>query len=74
MNERPRGEGMQRAVGELLCCPFCLGAWVAAFFAYGLVLSPPLTRLIAGIFATKAVADFLHLGYGAAAEAVNKQE
>jgi uncharacterized protein DUF1360 len=74
VNEEPRGEGMQRALGELLTCPFCLGAWVAAFLAYGLVLSPPLTRFLAGILATYAVADFFQLAYGAAAEAVGKKE
>jgi hypothetical protein len=72
VNEKPRGEGMRRALGELLTCPFCMATWVAAFFAYALVLSPPLTRLIASIFASHALADFLQLAYGAAAESVQK--
>jgi len=66
VNETARGEGMQKAIGELLTCPFCLGMWVAAFFAYGLVLAPPLTRLIATILTTKAISDSLHLAYTAA--------
>jgi hypothetical protein len=49
-----------------------MATWVAAFFAYALVLSPPLTRLIASIFASHALADFLQLAYGAAAESVQK--
>jgi hypothetical protein len=74
VDEEPRGEGLQRAVGELLTCPFCLGAWVAAFLAYGLVLSPPLTRLVAGILATHALADFLQFGFADAARNAEKQQ
>src|SRR5215208_7232443 len=29
VEERPRGTGLRRAIGELLFCPFCLGQWVA---------------------------------------------
>jgi len=71
LNEMPRGEGFQRTVGELLTCPFCLGMWVAAFFAYGLVLAPPLTRLFATILASKAISDGLHLAYTAACKSVD---
>src|ERR1700758_5196893 len=27
VEERARGEGVRRAVGELLTCPYCLGLW-----------------------------------------------
>lgn len=74
VNGKPRGEGMQRALGELLSCPFCTGTWVAAFLAYALVLSPPLTRLVAGILSAHALADFLQLAYGAAAIGARKLE
>jgi hypothetical protein len=74
VEEKPRGEGMQRALGELLTCPFCLGTWIAAFLAYGLVLSPPLTRLIAGIAATHALADFLQVGFVAVSRSVERLE
>ncbi|HLH22728.1 MAG TPA: DUF1360 domain-containing protein [Chloroflexota bacterium] len=69
VNERPRGRGMQKALGELLTCPFCVGQWVAAALAYGLVLAPRATRLIAAIYSAVAIADFLQYGY----EAVRKQ-
>lgn len=65
VNEKPRGTGMQRALGELLSCPFCTGQWIAAFFAYGLVLSPRITRLVGSIFAMLTLSDFLHLAYEA---------
>jgi hypothetical protein len=49
LDEKPRGEGLQRSVGELLTCKFCLSVWVASFFTYGLVLVPRLTRLVAAV-------------------------
>lgn len=66
VKEAPRGEGAQRVAGELLSCPFCLGAWVSALMAYGLILSPPVTRLIASIFAMQVINDFMQLGYTSA--------
>lgn len=68
VKEEPRGEGPLRAAGELLSCPFCLGAWVAALFAYGLVISPPTTRFVASVLSTLCLSDFLQVGYTAACE------
>ena len=63
LKERPRGTGWQHALGELLTCPFCLGQWVAAFFAYGFVFAPRSTRFVASIFTIVTLSDFLHLTY-----------
>src|SRR3712207_5705984 len=30
LEERPRGRGLRRAIGELLTCPFCIGTWIAS--------------------------------------------
>lgn len=65
VEETPRGSGLRRAIGELLKCKFCLGQWVASFFAYGLVLSPAVTRLVGSVFAMVALSDFLHQAYDA---------
>jgi hypothetical protein len=65
LDEKPRGEGLQRSVGELLTCKFCLSVWVASFFTYGLVLVPRLTRLVAAVFAVVTVSDHLHQIYKA---------
>ena len=65
LDEKPRGEGLQRSVGELLTCKFCLSVWVASFFTYGLVLVPRLTRLVAAVFAVVTVSDHLHQVYKA---------
>lgn len=63
VDERPRGQGLRRSVGELLTCQFCLSVWVASFFAYGFVLLPRVSRLVAGVFAAVTVSDFLHQVY-----------
>jgi len=63
IEEQARGTGLRKAVGELLICVFCLGQWVAAFFAYGLVLAPALTRFVASVFAILTVSDFLTQAY-----------
>ena len=65
VDEKPRGRGLRRSVGELLTCQFCLGMWVASFFTYGLVLAPRVTRLIATIFTVVTISDHLHQTYKA---------
>jgi hypothetical protein len=65
LDEKPRGEGLRRSVGELLTCKFCLSVWVASFLTYGLVLVPRVTRLVAAVFAVVTVSDHLHQIYKA---------
>jgi hypothetical protein len=65
VQEKPRGEGLRRSIGELLTCHFCLGLWVGAFFTYGLVLVPRITRLVATIFTILTLSDYLHQTYKA---------
>jgi hypothetical protein len=65
LDEKPRGKGLRRSVGELVTCQFCLGMWVASFFTYGLVLAPRVTRLIATIFTVVTISDHLHQTYKA---------
>ena len=65
VQEKPRGKGLRRSVGELLTCQFCLGLWVASFFTYGLVLAPRVTRLIATVFTVVTISDYLHQTYKA---------
>src|SRR3954451_24530334 len=68
LEERPKGQGWRRAVGELLTCPFCLGTWIASGFIYGYIFSPRMTRTLASIFAVSGVADFLQQLYVKAQE------
>ena len=65
VDEKPRGEGLRRSIGELITCKFCVGQWVASFFTYGLVFAPAVTRLVASIFAIVALSDHLHQTYKA---------
>jgi hypothetical protein len=65
VDEKPRGKGLRKSIGELITCQFCLGTWLAAFFTYGLILAPRGTRLIATVFAVVTVSDHLHQTYKA---------
>jgi hypothetical protein len=66
VEERPRGTGLRRAVGELLVCPYCLGLWVSAGLHLGLVFAPRTTRFVAAVFGSLTISDFLQIGYKAA--------
>lgn len=59
----PKPEGAERALGELLTCPYCIGVWTAAGLSYALVLVPRETRLVTTIFSAQAVADFLNAAF-----------
>ena len=63
LDEEPRGKGLQKALGGLVTCHFCLGMWIAAFFSYGLVFVPRFTRFFASILSVLTLSDFLHQGY-----------
>jgi hypothetical protein len=65
VDEKPRGTGLRKSIGELLSCQFCLGMWLSSFFTYGLVLAPRVTRLIASVLAVVTVSDHLHQTYKA---------
>ncbi|HEX2235150.1 MAG TPA: DUF1360 domain-containing protein [Actinomycetota bacterium] len=72
VNERPRGTGVQAAVGELLACPFCLAQWLTAGFTCGLMFAPRLTRSVASIYVAQTISDFLQFGYSAAESAESR--
>jgi hypothetical protein len=40
VSEKSRGEGLQRAVGDLLTCPWGIAPWVAGALAFGFVFNP----------------------------------
>lgn len=68
LEERSRGSGARKAIGELLICPYCIGLWVVAGFAVGLLFAPRLTRFIASIFSALTISDFFQIAYKAAEE------
>ena len=61
VNCQPCGAGLQRAIGELVTCPFCMAQWTAAFFTDGLILSSRPTRLVAAASRMVALADVLNI-------------
>ncbi len=64
VKEKVRGTGLQRAVGDLLHCPFCLSPWVAAALGAGMIVRPKTTRFLSKVFAAVALADVLEHAYG----------
>jgi hypothetical protein len=68
VEEEPRGRGIQRGIGHLVSCPYCMAPWCATALAFGLVFAPRVTRFFAGILASVATSDFLHRAYVAAKE------
>lgn len=73
VSEEARGQGMRRALGDLLTCPWCLGPWVATALAMGLVLAPRATRMTAATFSAVAISDFLHHAYDATKAAAQRE-
>jgi hypothetical protein len=68
LEERSRGRGLRKAVGELLICPYCLGLWVVAAFSVGLLFAPRVTRFVASLFSALTISDFFQIAYKAAEE------
>ena len=66
LEERSRGSGLQKAIGELLICPYCLGLWIVAAFSVGHVFAPRVSRFVASLFAALTISDFLQIAYKAA--------
>ncbi|MGI8996743.1 MAG: DUF1360 domain-containing protein [Pyrinomonadaceae bacterium] len=66
VKEHSRGTGAQRAMGDLLTCPYCLSPWVAAALAAGMLFRPRATRIFSGIFAVATLSDLLHSAEDAA--------
>jgi hypothetical protein len=68
LEESSRGTGLQKAIGELLICPYCLGLWVVAAFSIGIVFAPRVTRFVASLFSALTISDFFQIAYKAAEE------
>jgi hypothetical protein len=59
VSEEPRGEGLRRAIGELVVCPYCLGQWVGTAFLLTYLREPRLARTVAAAFTIVAGSDLL---------------
>jgi hypothetical protein len=58
---KPKGRGVQRALGELISCPLCIGVWIAAAQTYGMLVVPVPTRVFATIFGAAGAAELLNV-------------
>jgi len=68
LEEKPRGTGLRRALGELLVCPYCLGLWASGGFHVGLLFAPRATRFSASVLTAMSISDFLQIAHKAAEE------
>jgi hypothetical protein len=66
LEERPRGNGARRAIGELLTCPYCLGLWASGGLHAGLLFAPRATRFSASVLTAMSISDLLQVAYKAA--------
>jgi hypothetical protein len=63
VEERARGLGLCRALGELLVCRYCLSVWIASVFAAGLVVALRPTRWAASVLTIVFGADVVQATY-----------
>lgn len=61
--QEPEREGMARALGELVTCPYCIGLWVSAVLTAALAVRLRETRVVTTVFGAQAVADFLNAAF-----------
>lgn len=61
--DAPRGGGAQRAVGDLVSCPFCVSAWVAGALVGSYAVTPRGTRLICAGLTALTAADWLQYAW-----------
>ena len=66
VNEAARGQGLRRAIGELLVCPYCLGMWVSAALTASLLVFPRFTRWLCVVLTSFFGSELLHIAYARA--------
>lgn len=59
-SEDPKGEGIVRVIGELLCCPICTGTWAAIVMAALYAFEPMWGMVFIVVMAASAIAEYLH--------------
>jgi hypothetical protein len=72
--KRPRGRRLQRAVGELVTCTRCVGAWSALGIVGLRLASPDSGRVVTNVLAASAANDWLQSGFKLLCASVNERE
>ena len=60
---RPKGTGLRYAVGELLSCSRCVGAWSALALVGLRVTRPREARVVTAMLGSSAINDFMQTGF-----------
>jgi hypothetical protein len=71
---RPKGRRMRYALGELLSCTRCLGAWGALGLVGLRAVSPAAAGTVTAVLAVSAGNDFLHTGFALLCGRSNAEE
>ena len=66
VKERPRGRGLQRAIGQLLTCPYCASPWASMALIGGLALAPRPARFVRAMLVVSTISAFMHQLYAGA--------
>jgi hypothetical protein len=61
--DEPRGNGVRLAMGDLLSCPFCAGAWTAGSLMATYAVAPRAARLVCAGFGAMTLADWLQYAW-----------
>lgn len=61
--QKPRGRGLRHAMGELVTCTRCVGAWSALFVVGVRMADPPTGRTVTNVLAASAANDWLQSGF-----------
>jgi hypothetical protein len=72
--KRPRGSRLQAAVGELVTCTRCVGAWSALTVVGVRMVDPPTGRTMTNVLAASAANDWLQSGFKWLCAQTNKTE
>ena len=70
---RPKGTGMRYAIGELLTCTRCVGAWSSLGLVALRVTRPREAKVVTAVLATSALNDFLQTGFTWACTQANER-
>ena len=71
--KRPRGGSVRRAIGELVTCSRCVGAWTALGFVGLRLAHPRAGQTATAVFAVAGFNDFAQAGFRALCDWSNTQ-
>ncbi|MGW0812997.1 DUF1360 domain-containing protein [Streptomyces viridiviolaceus] len=61
--DAPRGDGLRRAVGDLVTCPFCTSAWVGGALVGTYACAPRAARLLSAGLSAVTLSDWLQYAW-----------